>query len=50
MPCSTNFSMTLENVFIPREHSQGALRFAPICLSVRLSVRPFITLYSIEFV
>ena len=23
MPCSTNFSMTLETVFISRDHSQG---------------------------
>ena len=30
----------------PRDDSQGALRFAPVCLSVR----PFVTLYSIEFV
>ena len=38
----------------PRDDSQGALRFAPVCPSVcpsvRLSVRPFVTLYGIEFV
>ena len=34
----------------PRDDSQGALRFAPVCPSVCLSVRPFITLYGIEFV
>ena len=41
-------------VLCPRDDSQGALRFAPICpsicLSVRLSIRPFVTLYGIEFV
>ena len=30
----------------PRDDSQGALTFAPVCLSVR----PFVTLYGIEFV
>ena len=30
----------------PRDDSQGALRFVPVCLSVR----PFVTLYGIEFV
>ena len=34
----------------PRDDSQGALRFAPVCLSVCPSVRPFVTLYGIEFV
>ena len=38
----------------PRDDSQGALRFAPVCpsvcLSVSPSVRPFVTLYGIEFV
>ena len=38
----------------PRDDSQGALRFAPVrpsvCPSVHLSVRPFVTLYGIEFV
>ena len=34
----------------PRDDSQGALRFAPVCPSVCLSVRPFVTLYGIEFV
>ena len=34
----------------PRDDSQGALRFAPVCLSVRLSVRPFVTLCGKEFV
>ena len=38
----------------PRDDSQGALRFAPVCPSVcpsvRPSVRPFVTLYGIEFV
>ena len=34
----------------PRDDSQGALRFAPVCPSVCLSVRPFGTLYGIEFV
>ena len=41
-----------------REHSffapvmivRGALRIAPICPSVYLSVRPFVTLYGIEYV
>ena len=33
-----------------RDDSQGALRFAPVCPSVCLSVRPFVTLYGIEFV
>ena len=41
-------------LFMPRDDSQGALRFAPVCpsvcLSVRLFVRPFVTLYGIEFV
>ena len=34
----------------PRDDSQGALRFAHVCPSVHLSVRPFVTLYGIEFV
>ena len=34
----------------PRDNSQGALRFAPVCPSVSPSVRPFVTLYGIEFV
>ena len=34
----------------PRDDSQGALRFAPVCPSVCPSVRPFVTLYGIEFV
>ena len=33
-----------------RDNIQGALRFAPVCPSVCLSVRPFVTLYGIEFV
>ena len=41
-------STIVSDFFMPRDHSRmGALRFAP---SVRLSVRPFVTLYSIEFV
>ena len=38
----TQFSIFL----CPRDNSQGALRFAP----VSLSVCPFVTLYGIEFV
>ena len=47
---------TLSLLLCPRDDSRGALRlrFAPVCpsvcLSVRLSVRPFVTLYGIEFV
>ena len=40
--------------FFARDDSQGALRFAPVCtfvcLSVHPSVRLFVTLYGIEFV
>ena len=47
-------SLTFNNYFYlflcPRDESQGALRFAPVCPSVCLSVRPFVTLYGIEFV
>ena len=40
-------STIVSDLFMPRDHSRvGALRFA---LFVRLSVRPFVTLYSIEF-
>ena len=39
---------------MPRDDSQGALSFAPVCPSVCLpvypSVRPFDTLYGLEFV
>ena len=46
--------VTEMDLLCPRDDSQGALRFAPVCpsvcLSVRLSVRPFVTLYGIEFV
>ena len=38
------------NIFMPRDDSQGAFRFAPVCPSVCPSVRPFVTLYGIEFV
>ena len=45
------FYYTLYSFYVcPRDDSQGALRFAPVCPSVCLSVRPFITLYGIEFV
>ena len=45
------FFNDIRNCFLyPVNTVRGALRVAPICLSVRLSVRPFITLYSIEFV
>ena len=33
----------------PRDDSQGALRFAPVCPFVCLSVHPFVTLYGVEF-
>ena len=39
------------NIYLcPRDDSQGALRFTPVCPSVCLSVRPFVTLSGIEFV
>ena len=48
------FCMGESEFLCPRDDSQGALRFAPVCpsvcLSVLLSVRPFVTLYGIEFV
>ena len=44
-------SVLNELIFLcPHDDSQGALRFAPVCLSDRPSVRPFVTLYGIEFV
>ena len=39
-----------EDFLCPRDDSQEALRFAPVCPSVCLSVRPFVLLYGIEFV
>ena len=33
----------------PRDDSQGALRFAPVCPFICLSVHPFVTLCGIEF-
>ena len=42
-PCR---SFVAVSFLCPRDDSQGALRFAPV---VRLSVCPFVTLYSIEF-
>ena len=48
---SPQFSVLTEFHFLcPRDDSQGALRFAPVCPYVCLSVRPFVTLYGIEFV
>ena len=40
-----------KDIFLcPHDDGQWALRFAPVCLSDCLSVRPFVTLYGIEFV
>ena len=55
MKLSRLIIILVSSVFLcPRDDSQGALRFAPVCLSVcpsvRSSVRPFVTLYGIEFV
>ena len=46
------FFLTYDTVLSPPDVSQGALRFAPVCLSVCvcLSVRSFVTLYGIQFV
>ena len=42
--------LKIDTFLCPHEDSQGALRFVPVCLSVSLSVHPFVTLYGIEFV
>ena len=51
---SESFKEMLRFFLCPRDDSQEALRFAPVCPSVcpsvRLSIRPFVTLYGIEFV
>ena len=49
--CTPSICFFLSHLFLcPRDDSQGALRFAPVCPPMCLSVRPFVTLYGIEFV
>ena len=48
---SSKDEVSIQDIFLcPRDDSQGALRFAPVCPSVCPSVHPFVTLYGIEFV